>query len=103
MIEKHALNWKVVGKAGEGIAVTGKMFASVCVRHGMQAFLYGEAPSLIRGGHNTAQVSAAFAPVSCQRRMLDMLVAFDASSLSLHKEECTPETLILTDVDQPVP
>ena len=93
------INWKVAGRAGEGIAVTGAMFAKLCVRHGLNIFNYGEYPSLIRGGHNTSQISASKSPVSCQFKILDVLIAFNEESIGLHLHECDSNTIILVDLE----
>lgn len=93
------INWKVAGKAGEGIAVTGAMFAKLCARHGLNVFHYGEYPSLIRGGHNTAQISASIEPLSCHFRVLSLLVALNEESVALHLAECDEQTLIMMDLE----
>ena len=93
------INWKVAGKAGEGIAVTGAMFAKLCARHGLNVFHYGEYPSLIRGGHNTAQISASQEPLSCHFRMLSVLVALNEESVGLHLSECDSQTVLIMDLE----
>ncbi|HAV14896.1 MAG TPA: 2-oxoacid:acceptor oxidoreductase subunit alpha [Candidatus Pacebacteria bacterium] len=91
------MNWKVAGQAGEGIAVTGTIFAKTCIRHGLWSFAYGEYPSLIRGGHNTMQVSASTNPVSCQQKLLDVMVALNEDAIALHLDEFTKKTVIIVD------
>lgn len=94
------LNWKIAGLAGGGIAVTGTLFAKLCMRHGLHVFSYGEYPSLIRGGHNTIQVTAGTGSVTCQKRLLDVLVALNADGIKLHEDELTASSIILTDKTQ---
>jgi 2-oxoglutarate ferredoxin oxidoreductase subunit alpha len=81
------ISWKVAGRAGEGIDVTGLMFGKLCLRHGMNVFTYREYPSLIRGGHNTHQVHASFEPQTSQQKLIDVLVAFNEEGISLHTSE----------------
>lgn len=94
------LNWKVAGRAGEGIDVTGVMFGKLCMRHGMQVFSYREYPSLIRGGHNTHQVHASFDPVTCQQKKVDVLIALNEEGISLHQEEIHEGTIIFCEASQ---
>lgn len=91
------MNWKIAGRAGEGISVTGMIFAKTCMRHGLHCFTYGEYPSLIRGGHNTMQVSASSGPVSCQLRAVDIMIALNEESISQHLEEFTDATVHIVD------
>ncbi len=95
-----SLNWKVAGRAGEGIDVTGVMFGKLCLRHGMNAFSYREYPSLIRGGHNTHQVHAGFEPITCQRKQVDLLIALNEESISLHLDELNQDSVVLCEAAQ---
>lgn len=91
------MNWKIAGRAGEGIAVTGMIFAKTCMRHGLHCFTYGEYPSLIRGGHNTMQVSASSGPVSCQLRAVDIMIALNDEAIAQHLAEFTDATVHIVD------
>lgn len=90
----ESINWKVAGRAGEGIDVTGAIFGKVCLRHGMNVFAYREYPSLIRGGHNTHQVHASFSPTSCQQEHIDLLVALNEESIALHVTELDETSVV---------
>lgn len=90
-------NWKLAGKAGEGVMTTAATFARGCHRHGMNVFNYYEYPSLIKGGHQTGQVFASFADAHCQKRTLDLLVALDEDGIRLHTDEITPDTIIIAE------
>jgi len=91
------LNWKIAGRAGEGIAVTGMIFAKTCMRHGMHCFTYGEYPSLIRGGHNTMQVSASHDPISCQQRAVHIMIALNDEAIAQHLDEFSDATVHIID------
>lgn len=95
-----SLQWKVAGRAGEGIDVTGVMFGKTCLRHGMNVFGYREYPSLIRGGHNTHQIRAGFEAITCQRRHVDVLVALNEEGICLHLDEINQDTVVLCEATQ---
>lgn len=97
MNDKININWKIAGQAGEGIAVTGAAFAKICMRYGLQVFAYGEYPSLIRGGHTSGQVRAGSNEVSCQQKLLDVMIALNEDAISHHLNEFSPQTVILID------
>lgn len=94
-----SLNWKIAGKAGEGVMTTSDTFAKVCHRHGMFVFNYYEYPSLIKGGHQTGQVYASSEHASCQKRLLDVLVALNENAFKVHQAEITPDTIIICEPD----
>jgi 2-oxoglutarate ferredoxin oxidoreductase subunit alpha len=100
MVESMALHWKVAGRAGEGIDVTGIMFGKTCLRHGMNVFGYREYPSLIRGGHNTHQVHAGFEPITCQQKHIDVLIALNEESIALHVDEIDSTSVVLCEATQ---
>lgn len=95
-----SLNWKVAGRAGEGIDVTGIMFGKTCLRQGMNVFSYREYPSLIRGGHNTHQVHAGFEAVTAQKKAVDLLIALNEESIALHLDELNKDSVILCEAAQ---
>jgi 2-oxoglutarate ferredoxin oxidoreductase subunit alpha len=92
-----ALNWKVAGLAGEGIATTGLLFAKLAMRHQLYCFAYGEYPSLIRGGHNTLQVGFDTKPVTTQIKAVDLMIALNEDAIKLHLDEFSEQTVILAD------
>ena len=53
-----SFNWKVVGRAGEGIKKAGLILSKTCLQHGLNVQGYSEYPSLIRGGQTSFQVLA---------------------------------------------
>lgn len=93
------LNWKIAGKAGEGVMTTSDTFAKVCHRHGLYVFNYYEYPSLIKGGHQTGQVHASSVHASCHKKALDVLVALDEQGFIQHQAEITPDTIIVCEPD----
>lgn len=95
-----SLHWKVAGRAGEGIDVTGIMFGKTCLRHGMNVFSYREYPSLIRGGHNTHQVHAGFEKITSQQKHIDLLIALNEEGISLHLNEIDHDSVVLCEASQ---
>lgn len=96
---RKSLNWKIAGKAGEGIMLSAKIFARACKRQGMQVFNYYEYPSLIKGGHQTGQVYAAYQFASCQQKQLDLLIALNENGIKNHLSEITDQTMIILNSD----
>lgn len=126
-----SFSWKIGGEAGFGIVTSGSIFAKTCLRTGMSVFDYMEYPSLIRGGHNTYQLTAkrleitndkfqipnksqnsnskskplstnhyplttnnyVLAPNKC----LDILVALNKETITLHLKELCDKGLVLFD------
>jgi 2-oxoglutarate/2-oxoacid ferredoxin oxidoreductase subunit alpha len=93
-MEKTALNWKIAGKAGEGVMLAAKIFAKLCQRHGLEVFNYYEYPSLIKGGHQTGQVYASSESAHCQTRHLDLLVLFHQQFLELYLDVLDEESVV---------
>ncbi|MFH1967483.1 MAG: 2-oxoacid:acceptor oxidoreductase family protein, partial [Patescibacteria group bacterium] len=90
-----SFNWKIAGKAGEGVMVVAKLMTKICKRQGLNAFNYLEYPSLIKGGHQTGQVFASFGTAKCQKRNLDLLVTLGPAGLVEHEKELTQNSLII--------
>ena len=93
-------NWKIAGLAGAGIAVTGTLYGKLAMHHGLHVFSYGEYPSLIRGGHNTMQVTTGEHDITTQQKILDVLIALNADGITLHKDELDDKSVILVDKSQ---
>lgn len=98
-MEEYRINWKIGGRAGEGISAAGFIFGKTAQRSGLNVFEYGEYPSLIRGGHTTSQVHASTGPVTCQAWKLDLMVALNEESLKLHLDEFDDKTQVILDPD----
>ncbi|MCX7771349.1 MAG: 2-oxoacid:acceptor oxidoreductase subunit alpha [Proteobacteria bacterium] len=93
----NEFNWKIGGEAGEGIMVTGLIFSKACAKLGLEVFNYAEYPSRIRGGHNCYQVKAQEnKPVTAEKE-LDILIALNKETITLHLDEMTKNGLIIYD------
>src|SRR3989338_10730043 len=91
------LTWLVGGEAGYGITTMGQMFARACARGGLNVFGYVEYPSLIRGGHNTAQVRTAKEPVLAHSDKLDIMLALNKETMDLHADEMAEGGVVIYD------
>lgn len=94
---QNRITWKIGGEAGFGIMSTGAIFAKTCMRAGLSVVEYAEYPSLIRGGHNTDQVSVSDQPLHTHRTTVDVLVALNRETLDRHLAEVSPHGVILYD------
>ncbi len=95
-----SVHWKIAGRSGEGIDITGVMFGKLAMRQGMNVFTYREYPSLIRGGHSTHQVHASFGPVTSQQKHIQLLIAFNEEGIALHQDEIGPDSVVLCEATQ---
>ncbi len=91
------LTWLVGGEAGYGITTMGQMFARACARGGLNVFGYVEYPSLIRGGHNTAQVRTAVGTVAAHSDKIDIMLALNKETIDLHVGEMAEGGVIIYD------
>lgn len=94
---KKSFNIKIGGQAGEGIKVSGLILARSLTRLGYSLFGYSEYPSLIRGGHNSYQIHAGINEVFSQINKVDILIALNQETISLHQHELTKNSLIIYD------
>lgn len=93
------ITWKIGGEAGFGIMSTGEMFARICMREGHNVFSYPEYPSLIRGGHNTVQVSVSPQALPAHRTEVGVLVALNKETIDLHVPEMDKGGFVLYDTN----
>ncbi|MDP2683427.1 MAG: 2-oxoacid:acceptor oxidoreductase subunit alpha [bacterium] len=87
--------WKIGGEAGYGILSAGAMFTRAMLRAGMFVFDYPEYPSLIRGGHNTYEVSVSDEKIFAPRRPINILVALNEETIEEHKHELSDDAAII--------
>ena len=87
----------VGGPAGTGIMTTGPTLSRAFSRGGLHAYINIEYPSLIRGGHNSAQICASTEEVFSHWEYLDLLLAFDALTIQEHINELVPGATIICD------
>lgn len=94
---------KIGGEAGFGIMASGTMLARTFSRAGYHVLATNEYPSLIRGGHNLVTVRIATGKFEAMNRDLHLLVALDAQTIELHKNEIRDHTVVLSDSETSMP
>jgi 2-oxoglutarate/2-oxoacid ferredoxin oxidoreductase subunit alpha len=90
---------KIAGPAGAGIKSGGLLLSNILVKHGLKIRDYSEYPSLIRGGHNTYQVSFSSTDIFTSHYHVDLFFSLSPGHWESHIKEFSPETLIFVDDD----
>lgn len=98
-----ATTFKIAGPAGAGIKSLGQIFGQLLVDAGFFVADYNEYPSLVKGGHNTHQISFSSTPVHSVFRSIDFFFALKPGHWSAHTAEFTPATIIFSDENQSSP
>lgn len=92
--------WKIGGEAGFGIMTTGVVIDKIATRSGYHIFDYPEYPSLIRGGHNTYDVTISDKPVASSKWEIDLLVCLNAETFTLHQHRLHSKSLVIYDPEE---
>ncbi|MCW4026754.1 MAG: 2-oxoacid:acceptor oxidoreductase subunit alpha [Candidatus Bathyarchaeota archaeon] len=87
------------GEAGAGIFRSGFLFAKTCMRGGLYVFGTNDYQSLIRGGHNFYVARVDSEDVYSQADDVDLLIALNAETVMLHRDELVPGGGIMYDQD----
>ena len=88
---------KIAGPAGLGIKSVGLLFSKILLAHGFNSADYSEYPSLVRGGHNTYQISFSQNKVFAPHRNIDIFFSILANHWQMHTDEFSSKTLIFSD------
>lgn len=96
------LNWKIGAEAGEGVMVTGLIFAKTCTYIGLNVIDYPEYPSRIRGGHNCYQVRVRSTKPVTTEKEIDILIALNTETFEFHKEELHKESVVVIDTKEDI-
>ncbi len=91
------LNIMIGGEAGQGVQSVGFVLAKALVRGGYEIFADQDFESRIRGGHSFSRVRASVIPVAAAREPIDILVALNAETIELHRQEIQPGGIIVFD------
>ena len=94
---KNSLNILIGGEAGQGLVTIGELLAKSLVRSGYSIVVTQSYQSRIRGGHNTYMIRVSPEEISAPRESMDILVALDQNTLTLHQNEVSPSGFILID------
>lgn len=88
---------KIVGPAGLGLKTSGVLLSKILGEHNFKTSDYTEYPSLIRGGHNTYQVSFRNGDIGSCYFLVDLLFSLKPGEWREHLEEFGKETLVFGD------
>jgi len=92
---------KIAGPAGLGIKSIGQLFSKILIAHGFNLADYSEYPSLVRGGHNTYQISFSKEKVFAPHYQIDIFFSILSGHWAMHQNEFTSKTLIFSDEENP--
>jgi 2-oxoglutarate ferredoxin oxidoreductase subunit alpha len=94
------LNVLIGGAAGQGVHSISLPLGKALVRHGAQVFTSQDYQSRIRGGHLFNVIRVSDVPLGSPRQGVDILVALNQETIGLHREEVSPEGIIIYDASQ---
>jgi 2-oxoglutarate ferredoxin oxidoreductase subunit alpha len=93
----HTLNILIGGEAGQGLVTVGYLLAKSLVRSGYSIVVSQSYQSRIRGGHNTFAIRVSVDEVIAPKESVDLLVALDADTVSLHRKDLSADGLVVLD------
>jgi 2-oxoglutarate ferredoxin oxidoreductase subunit alpha len=85
------------GQAGDGVKEAGGTIGTLLAKLGYEVFVSFANPSLIKGGHNFARVSFSREKIWCDYNKLDVLIALNEKSVTLHKNELNQNAIVFAD------
>jgi len=88
---------KIAGPAGAGIKSSGLLLSNILLKHGFNIRDYSEYPSLVRGGHNTYQVSFSAGEVFAPHFNIDIFFSLISGHWQAHQTEFSTNTLVFGD------
>ncbi len=97
LMPSEVYTFKIVGPAGAGIKSSGVLFSQMLLAHGLNLRDYSEYPSLVRGGHNTYQVSFSAGEILAPHYQVDLLFSLQTKHWQEHQPEFTDKTLVFGD------
>lgn len=88
---------KIAAPAGMGIKSVGQLLAKILIKHGFNIRDYSEYPSLVRGGHNTYQISFSKDKIFAPHYKIDTFFSLLSGHWQTHIAEFTKKTIVFTD------
>lgn len=85
------------GAAGDGVREAGTTLGNFLSKLGYEVFISFTYPSLIKGGHNFARISFGKEKIWSDHSKLDVLVALNKETESLHKNELNKDAVVFSD------
>ena len=96
-VAENAINLLIGGEAGQGLVTVGRILAKSLVRGGYYIVVTQSYMSRVRGVHNSFAIGVGGSELYAPRESIDLLVALNPETVSLHGEELSPEGLIVVD------
>ncbi len=96
-LKDNTLTILIGGEAGQGLVTLGQLLAKSLVRSGYSIIVTQSYQSRIRGGHNTFALTVSVDEIHAPREKVDILIAFDRDTVSLHRDHLSSQGLIITD------
>ena len=96
-MKNNELSFMIGGYAGQGVKTIADIFARMCSRAGLYVFVNLEYPSNIKGEHNYIQIIVSENQVGSLSTQVDLLLALDAKTINLHKDEIIPGGALIYD------
>lgn len=93
----NELTLKITGEAGQGMLTIGSALCKIFKNAGFYLFANNDYMSRIRGGNNFLQLRISDRPLYTLRRNIDITVALDSKSVSMHKEDVSRDGVIILD------
>lgn len=91
------LNIVIGGEAGQGLITVGNALTKSLVQAGYYVVATQSYQSRIRGGHNTFAIRVSDGEIVAPQEPIDILVALNAETLSLHKAALSDQGVIVAD------
>ncbi len=85
------------GEAGQGVQSMGAILAKTLARNGYYVFADQDYESRVRGGHNFFRIRVSDHAVSAIRERVDILIALNEETVSLHRNELTENGMVVSD------
>lgn len=90
-------NVLIGGSAGQGMDTLSSLFQRSLHRYGYHVFVHKDYMSRVRGGHNFIQIRFSDSPLSSHRDSLDIIVAFDETTVIEHLSRLHNHGFLLAD------
>ena len=99
VMKKDLMKIVIGGEAGQGLATIGNVLSLTLVRAGYSLLAWQEFESRIRGGHNTFSLCSSPDPCLGPREAIDLLVALDDNTASIHENDLSLGGIVIRDSD----
>jgi len=99
MMALNSINIVIGGEAGQGLVTIGQLLAKSLTRNGYFIGVTQSYQSRVRGGHNTFIIRTGTEEILAPQEPIDLLIALDEQTITLHRTELSPAGLMVVDSD----